>query len=819
MSTVPQSPTQDSSQTTPTDVPPSPSHDPSQSAPDDGSQVTPGVPSSQTVDPSQASSVPDTTTSPSMNLITVTNAVNAASQGHDINNDQWMNMWCNTNWGDLLQPAPLSISLLGSVMIIASSTDDFSLISDSGDSTVPSNTTTQPASTSAQPQVTWQFAKYPDSFKACLQQMVGDGYTAFEGAHTNMTRIQNASGQIPALIAQAVQLVINGSPREVQAFLGDQLKGILQLANICQEAALASESAFLDICGLAQELVLACTHKVGTTEQKLVANQVHLDVLQVQKDADAQAAQDAKKANDLMQKSFTQAEDDFHNAVKSVPSGWDLVGMGVVQSLTSLLVSAGNAAISTFSLKAQAAALGVGAFNKLTGSNGNPPPVNQAVPQMPPTTSPNGIPTQPNGACLSDPGLLQANSVLCTVNAMKQLVSGGPDGKPDWDQIRGSDSTSGGQYVQATLQEQQQRIDPSMPISSKLADDITTALRIIGDILKISGSVDATDDALDGDKESIDKLVTNLQALVTSCNVQLGQPGQTPVGPATPAPPAANATSNAAQLAVENSKFQVDQTRANLEASRDAYEKAQDRLVKGQAELANTITEITSLSLTNATLQNMLPVLRKAVGAFTTLRAQFSQITQFFESVASLITDVMTPSVSRWSAAMSDAASIAGVTVGAFTRQMIYSQMTVPLKVSMLAEKVASTYLDVSTQFIMPAQRQVGNMLQFPEGTTPADKAALQVKLQKAQSDLAKTATAASQHISALVTADQQGFSKSINSRLASITAAVQPAIPAIAQPVPSAISGVTNARVTDYDATAAATNAANPIYDTSSMI
>lgn len=34
-------------------------------------------------------------------------------------------MWCNTNWGDLLQPAPLSIALLGSLMVIASSTNDF----------------------------------------------------------------------------------------------------------------------------------------------------------------------------------------------------------------------------------------------------------------------------------------------------------------------------------------------------------------------------------------------------------------------------------------------------------------------------------------------------------------------------------------------------------------------------------------------------------------------------------------------------------------------------------------------------------------------
>ena len=38
-------------------------------------------------------------------------------------------------------------------------------------------------------------------------------------------------------------------------------------------------------------------------------------------------------------------------------------------------------------------------------------------------------------------------------------------------------------------------------------------------------------------------------------------------------------------------------------------------------------------------------------------------------------------------------------------KQIIYIQMTVPLKVSILCEKVAGTYLTVSRQHIMPAQR------------------------------------------------------------------------------------------------------------------
>ncbi|KAJ7342409.1 hypothetical protein DFH08DRAFT_963166 [Mycena albidolilacea] len=36
-----------------------------------------------------------------------------------------MTQWRSTHWGEILQPAPLSISLLGSILIISSSTDDF----------------------------------------------------------------------------------------------------------------------------------------------------------------------------------------------------------------------------------------------------------------------------------------------------------------------------------------------------------------------------------------------------------------------------------------------------------------------------------------------------------------------------------------------------------------------------------------------------------------------------------------------------------------------------------------------------------------------
>lgn len=123
----------------------------------------------------------------------------------------------------------------------------------------------------------------------------------------------------------------------------------------------------------------------------------------------------------------------------------------------------------------------------------------------------------------------------------------------------------------------------------------------------------------------------------------------------------------------------MDQTRTNLEKSRDAYQRASEQLITHQERISKTITQLTSLDLMNKGLKAMLPVLIQAVSAFTStsnrfqfviepsydisaaLRSQFFQLTQFFEGVASLLADVLQPSVSRWAKSMESTASLAGV--------------------------------------------------------------------------------------------------------------------------------------------------------------
>jgi hypothetical protein len=64
--------------------------------------------------------------SSSQSLARYRETIATLSFGKDANEEAWMTMWCSSNWAELLQPAPLSIALLGSVLCIASGTNDFS---------------------------------------------------------------------------------------------------------------------------------------------------------------------------------------------------------------------------------------------------------------------------------------------------------------------------------------------------------------------------------------------------------------------------------------------------------------------------------------------------------------------------------------------------------------------------------------------------------------------------------------------------------------------------------------------------------------------
>ncbi|KAG8933163.1 hypothetical protein FRC01_010662 [Tulasnella sp. 417] len=212
-----------------------------------------------------------------------------------------------------------------------------------------------------------------------------------------------------------------------------------------------------------------------------------------------------------------------------------------------------------------------------------------------------------NPATLSDPGPLQARKALGMANAINHLVNGGPNGNPDWDRIRGNGGPStGGNFVKASLESIKKRLDPAKPISVILGMHINDAIQIITSLIDTAKSAGAAPDALDAQKPKVEKLVSDLQQLVTSTNLLLQQTGSSPAGLVTPAAPQGTITPNAGKIAIASEKFVVNRMRGKLRASHEAFDKASERLSEGQNAVTKIISGMTPISLSDASLKAKL---------------------------------------------------------------------------------------------------------------------------------------------------------------------------------------------------------------------
>ncbi|PVF99250.1 hypothetical protein CPB86DRAFT_299093 [Serendipita vermifera] len=349
--------------------------------------------------------------------------------GKRVLEDGWTTMWCNTNWSDLVQAVPLLTALQGSMLVLASTLNDFSL-------------TTQK---DGAPPVAWEYASDPSSFKICLQQLALGGDRSFEEAHANMDRLSLLAKQLPQSIATVIQLLLQGSPEEITLLFPSQLDGVTCLALNCQNAASQCEANFKNAAGLAQELIVACTRELGNA---LEATNAHSAIVAKQKEIEQQLVNEANEANNLMKKSFTDAEKDFGSFLKELPPSMQLLGRSALESLLIFVSSSANLGVSVCTTRPKMSTFN----NSDQGSRG-----------VSNSQAPSGVSSVNNVQTVLDPDVLQAQRALNAIYTIQMLLSGGEGGKPDWENIKSgaSGNPSGGNFARYQLQNILDNLQPN----------------------------------------------------------------------------------------------------------------------------------------------------------------------------------------------------------------------------------------------------------------------------------------------------------------------------------------------------------------------
>ncbi|XP_046559427.1 uncharacterized protein LOC124268492 [Haliotis rubra] len=104
----------------------------------------------------------------------------------DAKEDMMLVLGPHMNWQEMLCPAPLSVCLLGQLVLVTLD-KDVSLVSEHMDRSA------------------FKYTKYPDSLRTSIVQVANQGWTSFNCANKNMDQIRLLTLQIPLHVKNAVK--------------------------------------------------------------------------------------------------------------------------------------------------------------------------------------------------------------------------------------------------------------------------------------------------------------------------------------------------------------------------------------------------------------------------------------------------------------------------------------------------------------------------------------------------------------------------------------------------------------------------------------
>lgn len=154
------------------------------------------------------------------------------------------------DWGKLLAPAPLTIGILGQLIIMANQKLD-----------VPLNV--------YNPDRVYHHIKYPKSFRTTLLQISQQGHQALLNAHTKMDAIRMKNRAVPGDIKDAIKYLVSKNTRLIELRLPATLEKISDAAKKSQDLSNEVVQEFQQVHDLISETVEAVTYMESNKEKDL----------------------------------------------------------------------------------------------------------------------------------------------------------------------------------------------------------------------------------------------------------------------------------------------------------------------------------------------------------------------------------------------------------------------------------------------------------------------------------------------------------------------------------------------------------------------
>ena len=592
-------------------------------------------------------------------------AIAGVNKGIDKKEEMRLMMAPYANWDTFLTPAPLSIALLGQLILISSDAD-FSL-QDKKDS------------------IKFEFLKYPDSFRACLVQVSNRGWDAFNKAHISMDQIRLYSSNVDKHVKTAVKFLIAGSAEDVQSMVPDALKNIEVIADDCLELATSVEKEFVAVMKLIAELLEACTRAKGQHEEDLKAAKIAHEVAEEHMKAVQAEKEDVLSRRNEMEKQMKEANEEFKDAIKSMPGAWSIIGKACADTMISATRVVG--AIPSMML-------GRLGFNTRSSQESQ---VNE--------------PTRDSNCPQHSEGALAIYKIVPEVYGLVETLVTLAHGD---EVMKGDKKAKHGVLRSMKVLEsiKKYRLEEVNESQTK-----TKVLNLCKDAIDLSETL-SKKPQLQYSKEDIEEIHLQADMLLEEADILLGV-SHSVIGtnalpntsPNLAKQPVYNSDGGLVQQALDSYRFRTETAKEMLKDSRRAYEASCDEVANKTREVTNLLVEMKELDLKEIDMEKIRQTLVKGIQALGELREQWGKLVRFFQMLSNLVKCCLSTSLKTFVQTSRNRLAQGDSGMSATMRDVIFEQAFQANQIAYVVNSISSVYVEVSDKHLMERITCLGKLI------------------------------------------------------------------------------------------------------------
>lgn len=504
-----------------------------------------------------------------------------------------------------------------------------------------------------------------------------------------MDAIRLYSAQVPDQVKKIVRTLVRGNDEDVKDFLPIELGKIERNSAECLRLAQSVEAKFEHVMDLTGELLEVASAARGYYQKTQEEVQLKREIALAKEKAAREKLKTAKEQQGKLEKQVREAKRSWEKAVDSMPSGWDILGMEVVETIVHGVVGV----VGIFANAAPGADRGreTGAEQSLTEDQSVRVDGGAGEQLKILTTQLSEDLTSASQKVKGDTGPQEEDPLDKKLQKMKIFMESLQG------DIAGKDADLNNPEVQELLKQ---------------------GLEITRKGEKMASQLSFTPDNLKGIAKQAARLKDNVVKFCTKARTKTGANPYTTKPPRQAQSTASSANSgrtSAAKSAVEGARVKMAETKSLLERQENRYDQTCEQLKESNEELSKVLESLTELSPEKlADFDQIRETLMRGIKALASVREQWQKLVEFFQYITNIIKVCQNESLSSFVqyAKVGQKRVLAnGYADVDFMRDLIYEQVSQANTTSYVVWSISDTYVEISRNHLMSRLASLGQLI------------------------------------------------------------------------------------------------------------